>query len=314
MKNEHGKCLVLYGGESGEREVSLRSGVACAKALLEAGIDVELFDWKPERVRELLALDIQRAFIALHGGSGEDGSLQACLKIAGISYTGCHTRAMANAMDKHISKVIIRQSTDLRVPEAFAFDVGTAREMLAKSSAGVWDEIVETLGLPFIVKPARSGSSLGVSIVKTVDAIDAAVHLACIDDADLVMFEAYIKGPELTVAVLNGKAIGVCQIVVTGEFYDYEAKYMRNDTQYLTPSRLGDDFDQALCIQAEAAAKALECVDGCVRVDFLVDRDLKAYFLEINTVPGMTEKSLVPKIAEKHGISFPQLCKRIWEE
>lgn len=314
MEVSKGKALVLYGGESEEREVSLRSGAACAKALAQAGIEVELFDWRPERLRELLALDIERVFIALHGGSGENGDLQACLKIAGIPYTGCHTRAMANAMDKRISKVIVRQLTELNVPEEHCIDVADAREILKNADPNRWNDVVAKLGLPMVVKPARNGSSVGVSIVKTVDAIGAAVDMACLNDAGLVMFEQYIKGYELTVAVLNGRALGVCQIIVSGEFYDYEAKYMRNDTQYLTPSSLGEDFDRELCLQAEIAAKALECSDGSVRVDFLVDKNLKPYFLEINTVPGMTEKSLVPKIAAKAGISFPQLCKRIWQD
>ncbi len=314
MVDKTGKTAVLLGGESAEREVSLNSGRCIAEALRGEGVDVEAYDWLPERMQDFLSRGYSRVYIALHGGSGENGTVQAMLELAGIPYTGVRPRAAANGMDKNLSKIIVRGSTDVPVPEVAIVPATEVAARMSESSESRWTDIVAKIGLPMIIKPARNGSSVGVSLVHKVSEIDAAVAAACIEDDEIVMFEKYIKGYELTVAVLNGKALGVCQIIPKNAFYDWDAKYNRDDTEYLTPSSLGAAFDEKLCTMAEKVASALECTQGVVRADFLADKDLNAYFLEINTVPGMTSHSLVPKIAAHAGISFGELCVRVLSE
>ncbi len=307
------ETVVLLGGESEEREISIQSGTCIANALRSIGIEVDTFDWDPSRMSEFLGLGYKRVFIALHGGSGENGTVQAMLDLAGIPYTGVGMRPAAVCMDKSLSKTIASAS-GVPVPKCFMLGAERAREWVEKGAeSGVDAEvsrIVSELGMPLIVKPARNGSSVGVTLVEDAAQVRQAVSDACFD-GDIVMFEQYIRGYELTVAMLNGRALGVCQIIPKNKFYDYDAKYNRNDTEYLTPSSLGADFDEKLCRMAERAAAALDCTSGVVRIDFLADRELNPYFLEVNTVPGMTSHSLVPKIALQAGYDFPSLCKMI---
>jgi len=305
------KLVVLLGGESEEREVSLRSGKAIAKALRQLGHELDEFDWHPNRLMDFLSHGYEKVFIALHGGSGENGSVQSLLDLAGIPYTGCRMRPAAITMDKHLTKVIVRAKTCVPVPECRAIPVPKALERVSQNIGGRWNDIIDAIGLPLVAKPASNGSSIGVSLVFEEAALDEAVKKAAVCLEDHIMFEQYIGAYELTVALLDGKAMGVCQIIPHNAFYDYEAKYIRNDTQYLTPSSLGEDFDRKLCEMAETVAEALSCTDGIVRIDFLADADKKAYFLEVNTVPGMTEKSLVPMIARQAGFSFESLCAMI---
>ena len=311
MKDVQGKTVVLLGGESAEREVSLNSGNCIAQALREEGIEVETYDWLPEKMEDFLSRRYGCAYIALHGGSGEDGRVQSMLALAGIPYTGVRPRAAANGMDKHLSKIIVRGSTDVPVPDALIVPASEALASLARGEAGRWGDVLARFGLPLIVKPARNGSSVGVTLVREASALDEAVRRACVSPDELVMFEQYIGGYELTVALLNGRALGVCQILPKNDFYDWDAKYQRNDTEYLTPSSLGTSLDARLCEMAVAVARALDCTQGVVRADFLADRDLNPYFLEINTVPGMTSHSLVPKIAHQAGIPFGRLCVEV---
>ena len=306
------KTVVLLGGESEEREISLQSGGCITEALRSIGIEVETFDWHPSKVREFLACGYERVFIALHGGSGENGTVQAMLDLAGIPYTGIGMRTASICMDKNISKVIISGKSDVPVPTCLTMPALEAKKQLDSGSFDR-DRYVKALGLPLIVKPARNGSSVGVTLVEDEAMLEDAVRAACLSDDEIVMFEQYISGYELTVAMLNGKALGVCQIIPKNKFYDYDAKYNRSDTEYLTPSSLGAEFDAKLCTYAEHAAEALECTSGVVRIDFLADRNLRPYFLEVNTVPGMTSHSLVPKIAKHAGIEFPELCRMILE-
>ena len=314
MGDGMGKTVVLLGGESAEREVSLNSGNCIAQALRGEGIEVETFDWDPAKMKDFLSKGYSRVYIALHGGSGENGTVQAMLELAKIPYTGVRPRAAANGMDKSLSKIIVRGSTDVPVPEVVSVPAPEAKRLVASEAADKWQPIVEKIGLPMIVKPARNGSSVGVTLVKGASELDDAVEAACTEEDELVMFEQYIKGYELTVAVLNGKALGVCQIIPKNAFYDWDAKYNRDDTEYLTPSSLGAQFDAKLCKMAEKVASALECTHGVVRADFLADSALNPYFLEINTVPGMTSHSLVPKIAAEAGISFGKLCAEVLRE
>ena len=303
--------VVLLGGESEEREVSIQSGNNIAEALRSVGIAVDTFDWHPDKMQTFLSLGYKRVFVALHGGSGENGTLQAMLTLAGIPFTGVRMLPAAICMDKTIAKTLVSQ-TNVPVPGGCNLSVKAIRNIQkAGKTREKWQEIAKSLGLPLVVKPARNGSSVGVTIVDTVDEMDDAVHAACLSDDEIVIFEQYIGGHELTVATLNGKALGVCQIIPKTRFYDYEAKYNRDDTVYLTPSALGAEFDAKLCSYAETVVRALDCTSGVVRVDFLADRDLNAYFLEVNTVPGMTAHSLVPKIAAKAGYDFGTLCRMI---
>ena len=307
------RTVVLMGGESEEREISLLSGKNIQEALLKAGIEAEAFDWHPKKMSEFLAAGYDRVFIALHGGSGENGMVQAMLELAGIPFTGVKMRPAAICMDKSISKDIVSK-TEVAVPAGILKTVAEI-ELLRRENKqeSCWDEIVEKVGLPMVIKPARNGSSVGVSIVENRSEMDEAVRKASLSQDEIVMFEQYICGYELTVAMLNGRALGVCQIVPKTKFYDYEAKYNRDDTEYLVPSSLGAEFDKKLCEQAEIVTRALDCTSGVVRVDFLADKQLKPYFLEINTVPGMTSHSLVPKIASYAGYDFPTLCQMILE-
>ena len=306
------KTVVLLGGESEEREISLQSGGCITDALRSIGIEVDTFDWHPSKVREFLACGYERVFIALHGGSGENGTVQAMLDLAGIPYTGVGMRTASICMDKNISKIIISSRSDVPVPTCMTLPASEAKKLL---NSGSFDreKYIKALGLPLIVKPARNGSSVGVTLVENEAMLEDAVRAACLSDDEIIMFEQYISGYELTVAMLNGKALGVCQIIPKNKFYDYDAKYNRSDTEYLTPSSLGAEFDAKLCMYAEHAAEALECTSGVVRIDFLADKNLKPYFLEVNTVPGMTSHSLVPKIAKHAGIEFPELCRMILE-
>lgn len=302
--------VVLYGGESEEREVSLNSGKNIAAALKEAGIEVDLYDWNPLKMADFLTLGYKKVFIALHGGTGENGMVQAMLEMAGIPYTGVRMRAASICMDKCVSKTLVMGQSRVQCPKCVNIPVSRLPHYWEKSDSERWND-VEALGYPLIVKPARNGSSVGVTWVESREEIDEAVRRATLSDDEMILFEQCIQGHELTVAVLNGKALGVCRIIPKTKFYDYEAKYNRDDTEYLTPSQLGDEFDSKLCRLAEEVALVLNCCDGVVRIDFLADRQLNPYFLEANTVPGMTSHSLVPKIARQAGIPFPELCRMI---
>lgn len=306
----HHDCVVLYGGESEEREVSLHSGENVAQALRKAGIETDLYDWNPAKMREFLALGYKKVFIALHGGTGENGMVQAMLEMAAIPFTGVRMRTAAICIDKLASKTIVSGLTNVNVPAGKSLAVSQLDDRWNMPENERWRD-VEAIGYPLIVKPSRNGSSVGVTWVERYEEIDDAVRAAAIAPDEIILFEQCICGHELTVAMLNGKALGVCRIIPKTKFYDYEAKYNRDDTQYLTPSGLGADFDGDLCKKAEEVARALDCCDGAVRIDFLANDNLDPYFLEVNTVPGMTSHSLVPKIANQAGIEFHQLCKMI---
>lgn len=302
--------VVLLGGESEEREISIQSGTNIAGALRSAGIEVDTYDWDPSKMLDFLSRGYRRAFIALHGGSGENGTVQAMLDLAGIAYTGVRMRAASICMDKLLSKTIVSKRSNVPVPGCVPMPVSDARATLVQEGHD-WQWLIDYVGLPMIVKPSRNGSSVGVTLVESAAEMDDAVRAACLSDDEIVMFEQYIRGHELTVAVLNGNALGVCEIIPKNKFYDYDAKYNRDDTEYLTPSSLGEVFDIELCERAEKVARALDCTTGVVRVDFLADLSLESYFLEVNTVPGMTAHSLVPKIAKYAGYEFPELCEMI---
>ena len=294
------KVAVLYGGRSAEREVSLRSGAACAEALRGKGHDVALLDVDLDVAARLREARAEVAFLnGLHGRWGEDGCIQGLLESLAIPYTGSGVLASANAMDKVVSKLLFRDA-GLKVVEYRVFPK-------ERSGAVTVGEL--PFGLPAVVKPASEGSSVGVHIVRDGAALTAACEDAARYQGDLVV-ERYVKGSEVNVAVLDGRSLGAIEIVPSNEFYDYEAKYTPGKTQYFFPARLPAEHVRRTCEAAERAHASLGC-SGISRVDFIVAPDGTPFILEVNTLPGMTATSLVPKIAAGNGISFPDLCERL---
>jgi D-alanine-D-alanine ligase len=290
---------VLFGGRSAEREVSLKSGAAVLAALQRSGVDAHAFDPAKRDLHNLLDERFDRVFIALHGRYGEDGTVQGALELMGIPYTGSGVMASSIAMDKWRTKMIW-QAAGLPIPDF----------MLINEHSD-WDAVVQRLGLPLFVKPANEGSSVGISKVKHVNELKAAYEEAAKHDK-LVIAERFIGGGEYTAAILNGRALPVIKIEPANEFYDYEAKYLRDDTRYLCPCGLSAEQEaemQALAQQGFAVIGG----QGWGRVDFLRGTDGKAYLLEVNTSPGMTDHSLVPMAAREAGTSFEQLVVQVLE-
>ena len=292
-----GKVAVLMGGFSSEREVSLNSGAAIVAALQSRGIDAHPFDPKTQDIVQLKALGFQTAFNTLHGTYGEDGTVQGLLEALGVPYTGCGVMASAIGMDKYRTK-LVWQGLGLPVPE-FA--------VLHDDSD--FAAIERELGLPLFVKPAVEGSSVGVVKVKEAGSLKAAYQSVKHLHGE-ILAERFIGGGEYTCAVLNGQALPSIHIIPATEFYDYEAKYNRDDTVYQCPSDL-NEADEALMRTLSVRAFAAIGGQGWGRVDFLKDTDGKLYLLEVNTLPGMTSHSLVPKAAAQSGLSFADLCVEI---
>lgn len=292
---DFGKVAVLFGGKSAEREVSLKSGSRVLDALQRQGVDAHAFDPAARKLDELAAFD--RAFIMLHGRYGEDGTIQGALELMGIPYTGSGVMASAVGMDKWRTKLLWR-SVGLPVPEFVMLDPGSDFAAVEKQ-----------LGLPLFVKPACEGSSIGVTKVSRPGELRPAYAEAAKHDS-LVLAEQGIFGGEYTVAILGDEALPIIRIEPATEFYDYEAKYLRDDTRYLCPCGLPEARERELRAQALEAFRVLGC-RGWGRVDFLMDGEGKAYFLEVNTSPGMTDHSLVPMAARVAGLSYEQLVVRV---
>lgn len=289
-----GKVAVLMGGFSSEREVSLNSGRAVLAALLERGIDAHAFDPKEMPLSELKTQGFDCAFNILHGAYGEDGTIQGALTALGIPYTGCGVMASAIGMDKYRCKLLWK-GLGLPVPDyAVLHDDADFAAVEAQ------------LGLPMFVKPAAEGSSVGVVKVKEAGQLPA-VYAELKQYQGEIIAEAFIGGGEYTCAVLNGKALPSIRIVPATEFYNVEAKYQRNDTQYLCPSDLSAEDER---LMGELAVRAFEAMGGTGwgRIDFLKSETGKLYLLEANTLPGMTAHSLVPKAAKQSGLEFADLC------
>lgn len=294
-----GKVGVLLGGTAAERPVSLKSGAAVLEALRGRGVDAHPYDPAEGGLQGLEAARFDRVFIALHGRGGEDGQMQGALSLLGIPYTGSGVLASALAMDKWRSK-LIWQAAGLPVP-AYAL----LREDTDCAA------IEGQLGLPLFVKPANEGSSIGITKVKTPGHLEAAWREAARYDR-LVLAERDLSGGEFTVGILGDAALPVIRIEPATEFYDYEAKYIRDDTRYLIPSGLPADREAEMKVLAQQAFTVLGC-RGWGRVDMLLDAAQTPYVLEINTAPGMTDHSLVPMAARASGIAFADLCLRILE-
>ncbi len=304
--NRFGKVAVMFGGTSAERAVSLNSGAAVLAALQSRGVDAHAFDPAERPLADLQTEGFNRVFIALHGRGGEDGTLQGALTLMNLPFTGSGVLASALAMDKWRSK-LVWQALGLPIPDY---------AMLTADSD--FDAVAAQLGLPMFVKPAREGSSIGIVKVKTAAELPAAYQEAARHDS-LVLAERAMTGGEFTVAILGSegtqnpaRALPSIRIVPATEFYDYEAKYFRDDTRYLCPSGLSDAAEARMRQLAVQGYQALGC-RGWARIDFLLDAAGEPYLLEANTAPGMTSHSLAPMAARVDGLEFADLCVRILE-
>ena len=298
--SKFGKVAVLLGGKSAEREVSLDSGKAVLEALLRSGVNAEGFDPQERSVTELVNYD--RAFIVLHGRGGEDGQIQGALEWMNIPYTGTGVQGSAIGMDKVKTKQIWQGS-----------DLPTAPYRIIGKDAD-FNEIIESLGLPLIIKPVHEGSSVGMSKVEKAEDLAAALEKATQHDA-VVMAEKWITGREFTISFLNGQPLPVIRLQPPADvaFYDYEAKYNRNDVEYGIPCGLTEAEEkqlQELCLRAFQAVGA----SNWGRIDAMQDEQGHFWLLEVNTVPGMTSHSLVPKAANAVGYSFDELCVAILDQ
>ena len=294
-----GKVAVLMGGKSAERPVSLNSGTMVLAALKKRGVDSHAFDPSERRLDSLVAQRFERAFIALHGRYGEDGTVQGALELLGIPYTGSGVLASALAMDKWRTK-LLWHAAGLPTPRC---------ELLSRDSD--LGGVAARLGLPLMVKPVNEGSSIGMSKVRDTAHFEEAYALAAKYD-NAVIAEQFIDGPEFTVGILGGDALPVIRLETPREFYDYEAKYCAADTRYLIPCGLPPEAESAIQREALRAFAVLGC-RGWGRVDLMLDGARKPQFLEVNTSPGMTDHSLVPMAARHMGLSFEDLCMRILE-
>jgi len=291
---------VLMGGQSAEREISLRTGQAVHQALLRRGYDSMAIDVDRSIVEQLRDYKIEMAFVALHGPGGEDGSMQGLLETLCIPYTGSGVRASAIAMHKGVTKTLLAAS-GIPVP----------RGIIVHAQGKLPKTIPAALRLPVVVKPAAQGSTIGITIVRALSEWAVALRRAHKHDEEAVV-EPYIPGREVTVSVLSGEVLPAVEIIAPGGFYDYAAKYQKGQTQYLCPAPLPAGVVRQLNEAALQTYRMLGC-EGAARVDFRLTPRGKPFVLEINTTPGMTETSLLPMAAAKAGLDYDTLTERILE-
>ncbi len=294
-----GRVAVLMGGSSAEREVSIKSGTAVFEALKRQGVDAIAIDVKENPIEALVGKAIDRVFNAIHGRGGEDGVLQAVLEVLELPYTGSGVMASALTMDKLRTK-LCWQGAGLETPKWFILN--NEKDI---------DVCIEKLGFPVIVKPAQEGSSIGMSKANNKDELNKSLETAKHFQCD-VLVEAWVQGDEYTVAVLNGEALPVIRLETANEFYDYEAKYQSNSTQYHCPCGLTQQQEEGLKKLAVEACNVVN-VKGWGRVDVFIDEHGRSQLIEVNTVPGMTDHSLVPMAAKVAGCEFDELVWRILE-
>ena len=299
-----GKVAVLMGGRSAERDISLRSGMGVLKALQDKGVDAHPFDPKIRPLSQLAEEKFDRAFIALHGRFGEDGTMQGVLEHLGIPYTGSGVMASALSMDKVMTKRIW-----------IAEGLPTPRHIRLSEDSD-WKKVADTLGLPLIVKPAHEGSSLGIERVFALEKLEEAYKKAGRFD-DSVFAEEFIDGLELTCAILDvgdrPEALPLVRIIAPDAEYNYENKYFSKKTRYLCPSGIDADLEAEIKAHAVKAYEVLGC-RGWARADIMLRKaDGKAFLLEMNACPGMTDQSLVPMAARERGIDYGELCLMILE-
>lgn len=297
------KIAVLLGGTSAEREVSLNSGKAVLEALLNQGYDAHPIDPKEYNVANLKKDGFHRVFNILHGRGGEDGTMQGLLEQIGLPYTGCGVMASALTMDKMRTKMLWK---------AFGLPVADMEVVTRQTFADLDPQVVvDKLGLPLMVKPSLEGSSVGLTKVKAMDELKSAVEYALKFD-NTILIEEWLAGDELTVPVLDSQVLPAIRIVPEGEFYDYNAKYISDNTQYFCPAGLAPEREQELAILVKRAYEAVGC-RGWSRIDVMCDAKGNFRLVEVNTNPGMTSHSLFPKSAASVGISFEQLVVKILE-
>lgn len=291
-----GKVAVVMGGWSAEREVSLMSGQQVFDSLTSAGVDAHAVDAGQDIASVLTAGNFDRAFLILHGRGGEDGRVQAALELAGMPYSGTGVLGSALCMDKWRSKALVSLQ-GIATPEAAL--AGSVEETV---------EVAGRIGLPVVIKPVNEGSSIGVTMVHSQNQLASAFNEA--QRYGSVMIERYMNGLEVTAAIIGETALPLVSMKAAGEFYDYHAKYIAEDTEYQCPVDLPDDVVNDIQAMAIRAFKCLDC-RGWGRVDFMLDQDGSPQFIECNTAPGMTSHSLVPIAARAAGIDFESLCLRI---
>ncbi len=292
---------VVMGGTSSEREVSMRSGLSVAQGLERLGHDVVpiVLGDEADSIRQIAGADIDAAFLALHGRLGEDGCVQGLLELLGIPYTGSSVLSSALAMDKLKAKEMFRLH-NVPTPPYYVLDAAQVEDL---------DEVHGSFGYPCVVKPRREGSSLGVSRVGGPSELRPAVLEALSFDSSLLV-ERFVTGKEIAVGLLDGRVLGAIEVAPHSGLYDFEAKYTPGMTDYFMPARLPPTRYRGVLNLAERAAGALE-TRGAVRVDLLVTEGQNEYVLEVNTLPGLTEQSLLPKIAAAAGFDFDSLCQAI---
>ena len=293
-----GKVAVLLGGSSAEREISLMSGNGVLKALRSKGVDAHAFDPAQRDLFELKREGFARCFIALHGRGGEDGTVQGALEVLGVPYTGSGVLGSAIGLDKWRCKMIW-----------IASGLPTPRYRIL-SAADDWDEVARDLGLPLIVKPAREGSTLGLTKVAAAGQLPAAYELAATSYHDIALAEQFIEGPEYTASIVEDAPLPLIRIEAPQGNYDYQNKYFTDDTKYIYPCGLGAAKEEDLKALALKAFKLAGC-SGWGRIDLMLDAKGNPWLLEVNTSPGMTGHSLVPMAARAVGISYEDLCLRI---
>lgn len=295
-----GRIGVLAGGPSSEREISLRSGRAVYDALIEEGFDAILLDVHDDVADAVRNNRIDVAFIALHGRFGEDGTAQKILEESGISYTGSGVKASRLALDKIASKNIFIEN-NIPVPRFIVYE-----------KDGANDEDPDTLKWPLVIKPQLEGSSFGLSVVREKALLGAALDKAFAYGPKAIL-EEYIDGRELTVGILNDEPLPVVEIVTPHKVYDYDAKYRDSRTEYLVPASLGKEVYEKAQLLGAKAHRALGC-RSFSRVDMMLDSSDRIFVLEVNTIPGMTSRSLLPKAAAAWGLTFNQLCVKLVED
>ncbi|MGZ5098396.1 MAG: D-alanine--D-alanine ligase [Usitatibacter sp.] len=299
MVNPLGKVAVLMGGPSAEREISLISGKAVLGALQGKGVDAHAFDPAERELFDLRREGFQRAFIALHGRFGEDGTVQGALEVLRIPYTGSGVMGSALSMDKWRTKLVWDAS-----------GIPTPRFAMITAST-LWDKLADLLGLPLIVKPAREGSTIGLTKVKNLEELPAAYQLAAKYD-DLVIAEEFIAGIELTATVLGEEALPLVRIAAPEGNYDYRNKYFTDEVKYYCPSGIPAAAEEEIRQVTLKSFRVLGC-RGWGRADVMMRPDGAYSFLEMNTSPGMTGHSLVPMAAKAAGLTYPDLCVKILE-
>ncbi|REJ08946.1 D-alanine--D-alanine ligase [Halobacillus trueperi] len=303
------KIAVLYGGTSGEREVSLSTGKGIIKALENKGHDVTPIDFSPEKMEEVLNLDVDLVFIGLHGRFGEDGKIQGLLDMLGIPYVGSGVLASALAMDKAKSKQLFSLN-GLHTAKSEVFDVTDEHQF-----SMIEDKIKRTFTLPFVIKPNQEGSTLGLTIVKKEQDIRQAIETAAHSDS-MILVEDYVKGREVTVPVMGYKgkeqALPVIEIIPKNDYYDFDSKYKPGGSEHIVPAKLSDKLTAQLQQDSILAHQLLGC-DVYSRVDFIINENEEPIILEVNTLPGMTPTSLFPDSAQAIGLSYDDLIQKFVE-